>query len=222
MRIFKTGQAARGVSLAELLVVLGIITVLMAMLLPALARARDRGNQIACESNLHQIGVFLLMYANQSRGWLYPVGPDDAKGKPTTLGSTVPRDERWPVYALEPRVWNPPIMRCPSDYEPAEEHSYVLNEHLADHRIKYSDTKLGGLDSTEVVVMGEKVSDIADYYMERNEFARVVEPFRHGLSYGSNYLYLDLHVSTVPPDAARSGVDPWEPPLPPPDPPSSN
>jgi prepilin-type processing-associated H-X9-DG protein len=104
-------------------------------------------------------------------------------------------------------------MRCPSDYQPAEEHSYVLNEHLADHRIKYSDTKLGGLNSTEVVVMGEKVSDVADYYMERKEFARVVEPFRHGLSYGSNYLYLDLHVSTIPPDAARAGTDPWEPPL---------
>lgn len=220
MQIVTSKKSRSGFSLAELLVVLGIITVLLALLLPALARARDRGNQVVCESNLRQIGVFLLMYANQSRGWLYPVGPDDAKGKPTTLGSTLPRDERWPVYALEPRVWNPPILRCPSDFEPAEEHSYVLNEHLADHKIKYSDTKLGGKDSTEVVVMGEKVSDVADYYMERNEFARVVEPFRHGLSYGSNYLYLDLHVSTVPPDAAKAGVDPWEPPLDPIQPPA--
>jgi prepilin-type processing-associated H-X9-DG protein len=220
MQIVTSKKSGSGFSLAELLVVLGIITVLLALLLPALARARDRGNQVVCESNLRQIGVFLLMYANQSRGWLCPVGPEDARGKPTTLGSTLPRDERWPVYALEPRVWNPPILRCPSDFEPAEEHSYVLNEHLADHKIKYSDTKLGGRDSTEVVVMGEKVSDVADYYMERNEFARVVEPFRHGLSYGSNYLYLDLHVSTVPPDAAKAGVDPWEPPLDPIQPPA--
>ena len=88
----------------------------------------------------------------------------------------------------------------------------MLNQHLADHRIRYSTTHIGGLTSSEIVVMGEKVSTVADYYMEAGDFNRVVEPFRHGTYYGSNYLYLDLHVSTTPPDEARAGIDPWDPP----------
>ena len=200
-----------GFSLVELLVVIGIISLLLALLLPALGRARQRGKQVACESNLHQIGLSLLMYANQSKGWMFPVGPIGGDGLPTTLGTTTPRDQRWPVYVFE--RWNPPILLCPADDQPAEEHSYLLNQHLSDHRITYSSTRLGGLHSDEVVVMGEKVSGVADYYMEEKEFSRVVEPFRHGLYFGSNYLYLDLHVSTVPPDAARAGIDPWDPPV---------
>ena len=67
----------------------------------------------------------------------------------------------------------------------------------------------------EVVVMGEKVTGEPDYYMERDEFDRVVEPWRHGRNLGSNYLYMDMHVSTNPPGEAKSGTDPWDPPLPP-------
>lgn len=200
-----------GFTLVELLVVIGLIALLIGMLMPALSRVREQSRQVACASNLRQIGMSLLIYANESRGWLYPVGPPGGDGLPTTLGSTLPPEERWTVYVFH--KWNPPIMLCPSDDQPAAEHSYLLNEHLADHRITYSTTRLGGLYSTDVVVMGEKVSGVADYFMEENEFARVVEPFRHGVTYGSNYLYLDLHVSATPPAAARAGIDPWDVPL---------
>ena len=156
-----------------------------------------------------------MMYMNDNKGWLYPVGgPMQNGGRPATLGTNVPPDRRWPVYVFSPPVWNPPIMLCPSDYEPLDEHSYVLNQHLSDHAIKYDTTDLGGLFNSDVVVMGEKVSSKGDYYMERYEFQAVVEPYRHGEAYGSNYLYLDMHVSTVPPSSAESGMDPWDPPVP--------
>lgn len=202
----------RAFTLVELLVVIGLIGLLIALLMPALSRARAQAKQVACASNLSQIGASLLMYANQSRGWLFPVGPPGADGRPTTLGTNVPPEQRWPVYVFG--QWNPRIMLCPADDQPAQEHSYVLNEHLADHQIRYSTSRLGGLNSTEVVVMGEKVSGVGDYFMEQDEFSRVVEPFRHGFSYGSNYLYLDLHVTTTPPDLASKELDPWDVPVP--------
>src|SRR5258708_39046710 len=89
-----------GFSLLELLVVIGIIAMVFALLLPAMARARQRAKQVACASNLHQIGLALLIYANQSKGWMFPVGPPGGDGLPTTLGSTTPRDQRWPVYVF--------------------------------------------------------------------------------------------------------------------------
>ena len=204
----------RGFTLIELLVVIGILTLLLGLLMPALVRARKSAQQVVCQSNERQIGLSLLMYINHSNGWLFPVGPiNPLTGFPTTLGTNKPRDERWPVYVFFPPVWNPPILLCPADLQPMEEHSYVLNEHLADHRIKYSTTHVGGLTSSEIVVLGEKVSTVADYYMEQGDFSRVVDPYRHGSHYGSNYLYLDFHASTTPPDEARSGIDPWDPPI---------
>lgn len=210
-RAFRNGHRD-GFTLVELLIVIGVILVLLAILMPAVGRVRERSKQVACESNLHQIGMSLLTYANESHGWLYPVGPPGGNGLPTTLGTNVPRDQRWTVYVF--RKWNPPVMLCPSDDQPAEQHSYVLNEHLADHMVTYSSSRLGGMYSSEVVVMGEKQSGVSDYFMEADEFSRVVEPFRHGLWYGSNYLYLDLHVSPDPPAAARAGIDPWDVPVP--------
>lgn len=216
MRRFRRGQGrASGFTLVELLVSIGIIALLISLLMPMLTKVRERSKQLVCQSNLRQVGLHLLMYANDSHGWLYPVGPAGEDGLPTTLGTSVPPEQRWLVYVFG--KWNPKIMLCPSDQEPSEEHSYLLNQHLAEHQVRYSTNRLGGLYSSEVVVMGEKVSGVADYFMEETEFSRVVEPMRHGPSAGSNYLYLDLHVSTAPPAAAREGIDPWDVPLPTPE-----
>jgi len=103
---------------------------------------------------------------------------------------------------------------CPADVEPAEAHSYVLNSHLADKKIRAGSHDFGGLKPSDVITAGEKVTDQRDYYMEGSsnisEFDRVVEKFRHGVRYGSNYLYHDGHVDTKLPRDALTGIDSWD------------
>jgi prepilin-type N-terminal cleavage/methylation domain-containing protein len=72
----------RGFTLIELLVVIAIIAILASLLLPVLARARDKGKSAKCQSNLRQLVLATMMYEEDHQ--VYPIGwpPDSALNDP--------------------------------------------------------------------------------------------------------------------------------------------
>jgi len=97
-------------TLIELLAVIAIIAILAAMLLPALASAKQRAWTITCNSNLHQISLGLIMFADDNSG-LYPLSgaaiPWDAVDPGTGKNSWMQQ-----VYSY---VQNTNTFRCPAN-----------------------------------------------------------------------------------------------------------
>ncbi len=228
----------RAFSLIELLVVIGVIAILIGLLAPALSAARRMAKSVQCQTQLRELGHALQIYQNENNGWLYPCHKGANGNTIPHWGTAVPPHERWPMKVfkvssapktlpydpttydpdpdhLQPDIFpaapfTPPNLVCPADLNPAEAHSYVLNAHLCEHNIKAGSHDFGALSNAEVIVAGEKRTLESDYYMQAEEFDRVVEKYRHGFTQGSNFLYMDGHVGTVLPDEAKTGVDPWD------------
>ncbi len=124
-------------TLVELLVAVGIMLVIGGILVPVMARARAKGRQTACLSNVRQLGMADLMYAQDSDGYFPPfentspasVGPSGGGCAPDRVG---PCDPRALNECLQPyvragdraRVWY-----CPDDQFAGQDVDYWGQNH---------------------------------------------------------------------------------------------
>jgi len=175
-------RAEPGFTLIELLVVIAIIAILAAMLLPALARAKEKGRQIACLNNLRQLSLSAQMYVGDSQG-TYPPRYDGVKVT-----------SRWPAQFYDAYGKNVKLLLCPSEVTNAPltipgadtnvadvaPRSYFINgwNDAFDNALEPS--QANGWDQmketlivhpSEMLLFGEKTAGHGDYYMDLQEGA---------------------------------------------------
>jgi prepilin-type N-terminal cleavage/methylation domain-containing protein/prepilin-type processing-associated H-X9-DG protein len=215
----------RAFTLIELLVVIAIIAILAAMLLPALARAKEAGKRTACLNNLRQLSLSAQMYVGDNQGFYPPRSITD----------------RWPDKFYEDYGKSLKLLLCPSEttnspasiggssnsnnVADAAPRSYFINgwnDYFSDllNASDFTDY-MSGLYSTgikeslivhpsDTIILGEKNSNQGDFYMDLlendgNDFSGVLDQERHDGKNGSNYAfsdgsarYLKIHTALYP------------------------
>lgn len=208
-------------TLIELLVVIAIISILLAILLPALSAARVAGYRTAAARNMEQIGLGLAMYADDHEGSF----PETTHG--------LPFNRSW-IYTLKPYVGNVDEIRlCPMDPHRAERlandsSSFVLNEYVSVLNVDPFGTvvdnytnlhRLVSPSTTITTFVGAdtmSVSISSDHTHSRQWFAspaadpwtlirQDIQPDRYrtgavaadATNGSSNYLFADTHVESI-------------------------
>ncbi|QOV91988.1 type II secretion system protein [Humisphaera borealis] len=162
LRTNKNGRLA--FTLVELLVVIGIIALLISIILPSLAAAREQGNRTKCLSNLRNIATACIMYANENKGSY----PKSATGTQSVLdcfywhaGRNLDESTLAPYLG---RPVNRELLICPSDNVQARKYtgsggyrfSYSMNLRMSQFKIARI------LNPTEKVVFYEEDENTLD------------------------------------------------------------
>lgn len=110
-RSFRLRTRRPAFSLVELLVVIGIISVLIGMLMPAMGRVREHARLTHCLANLRSLGQAMIMYADSSKGWLPNSNPNLKANDYDATNAVLVALNRDFIRA-------PAVFHCPSDGDP--------------------------------------------------------------------------------------------------------
>jgi prepilin-type N-terminal cleavage/methylation domain-containing protein/prepilin-type processing-associated H-X9-DG protein len=157
-----------GFTLIELLVVIAIIAILAALLLPALASAKEKGRQASCINSVRQQTLAVLLYADENNDLLPPTAYNDADGN----------EVDWPAL-LDPYLNHvAKIHLCPSDIL-SKTNSYGLNEltfvDLTDPNPP-PPTKLASFHSTSTTIMQGDIGTEDDFVTPRPDTLKLTAP----------------------------------------------